>query len=73
MSQAYVGVFEGLLLGYSPSSFHSHIASENVSESVQVFLFLYIICIKCKLNVLFRKWNVPNNFIWQHVFCLVGM
>lgn len=73
MSQAYVGVFEGLLLGYSPSSSLSHITSENVSGSVQVFLILYISCIKCKLNVLFQKWNVPNNFIWQHVFCLVGM
>lgn len=63
MSQAYVGVFEGLLLGYSLSSLLSHTTSENVSGSVQVFLILYIVCIKCKLNVLFQKWNVLDSCI----------
>lgn len=56
-----------------PCSPLSPVASENVSGSVPVFLTLYIICMKCKLNVLFPEWNVPNDFIWQCVFCPVGM
>lgn len=40
MSQAYVGAFEGLLVGHSPSSLLGHITTENVSGSAQVFLIL---------------------------------